>query len=409
MREFAIVAAALALGTLVSPALAFAQASGGTLQSQINSQNQEITQLTQEIAQYQSEIKSADANKKTLQSAINGLNLQLSAVKAQASVTQHQIAITQLQIQQLGVTIATTQGSIDDDQAALAENIRSLQQADNQPLVLSLFSSESLGEAWDDASQVLQVQQGVESEVQALQTQKTSLATTQAASKQKQTTLTAQKQALTTQQQSLASTAQTKAQLLTQTNNSETAYQKLLAQAQAELAAFSTFAQNAGGSGILTNQTSCDSWGCYYNQRDSAWGNMDLSGTNDRLASDGCLVTSMAMVLTHYGYADVNPITINANPSNFSAVGGLLLYTINVDGVSATRKTAAIDATLATGNPVIVGIYAYGGTHYIVFTSGSKGNYIMRDPYIPNGKDISFNAHYSLKDIFGISKVVIAS
>ena len=85
------------------------------------------------------------------------------------------------------------------------------------------------------------------------------------------------------------------------------------------------------------------------------------------------------------------------------------MITINVDGVSATRKTAAIDATLATGNPVIVGLNAYGGTHFVVFVSGSKGNYVMRDPYIANGKDISFSADYSMKEIFSMAKVVISS
>ena len=74
--------------------------------------------------------------------------------------------------------------------------------------------------------------------------------------------------------------------------------------------------------------------------------------------------------------------------------------------MTATRKTAAIDATLATGNPVIVGLNAYGGTHFVVLVSGSNGNYLMRDPYITNGNNISFSAHYSLRNIFSISKVV---
>jgi hypothetical protein len=85
------------------------------------------------------------------------------------------------------------------------------------------------------------------------------------------------------------------------------------------------------------------------------------------------------------------------------------LTTIVVDGATITRKEAAIDATLATGNPVIVGVHAYGGTHYIVFVSGSKGNYVMRDPYIAEGKDVSFAEHYSLRNIFSIQKVAITS
>ena len=115
------------------------------------------------------------------------------------------------------------------------------------------------------------------------------------------------------------------------------------------------------------------------------------------------------MVMTHYGYKDVTPVTINSNPANFATYyPAYLLITINVDGVSATRKSASIDATLASGDPIVVGLHAYGGTHYVVLISGNKGNYLMRDPYISNGKDISFTAHYSLRSIFAISKVQIS-
>ena len=57
---------------------------------------------------------------------------------------------------------------------------------------------------------------------------------------------------------------------------------------------------------------------------------------------------------------------------------------------------------------MIVGLNAYGGTHFVVLVSGSGGNYLMRDPYITNGDNISFSAHYSMRNIFSISKVVIA-
>ena len=78
-----------------------------------------------------------------------------------------------------------------------------------------------------------------------------------------------------------------------------------------------------------------------------------------------------------------------------------------MDGVTATRKAATIDATLATGNPVIVGLNAYGGTHFVVLVSGRAGNYIMRDPYITNGNNILFADHYSLRKVFSVAKVVI--
>jgi peptidoglycan hydrolase CwlO-like protein len=380
-----------------------------SLQSQIDANNAQIATLNQQIATYQAELQQVGANKKTLQAAINTLDLQRSKVQTQVAVTEQQIGITKLQIQQLGGEITDTQQTIASEQAALAANLITLQKADNQPLIMQVLSSATLSQTWDDVNATLQMQHAIQNSMQTLQAQESALADSQVATQQKQTTLTSQQQSLASQQQSLVATEQSKDQLLTETNAQESTYEKLLAAAEAQLNSFSAFTQNAGGSKLLGNQTICDAWGCYYNQRDSAWGNDSLDGTKYNLASDGCLVTAMAMVMTHYGYHDVTPVTINSDPSNFAAYyPAYLLATINVDGVSATRKAAAIDATLAGGNPVIVGLNAYGGTHYVVFISGANGNYIMRDPYITDGKDISFSAHYSMKDIFGVTRVIIS-
>jgi hypothetical protein len=285
----------------------------------------------------------------------------------------------------------------------------SLQKADAKPLIEQMLSSGGLVQTWNDLNETLQIQNGIQNEMQTLKEEKGTLTNSQNATQQQQNTLTAQQQSLTAQQQSLVSTEQSKAQLLTETNAQEVTYQNLLAAAQAQLNSFSAFAANAGGSKLLGNQTVCDSWGCYYSQRDSAWGSLPLDGTRYTMAADGCLVTAMAIVLTHYGYRDVTPETINANPNNFAAYyPAYLLTSISVDGATATRKTSAIDATLATGNPVIVGIKAYGGTHFVVLVSGSRGSYVMKDPYIANGNNISFTANYTMRSIFAIAKVVIS-
>jgi peptidoglycan hydrolase CwlO-like protein len=420
-KLFAVCAGLCAI-LVLSPTMAAAQSAGtattststaasnSSLQAELNANNQQMAILNQQIAQYQAELQQVGANKKTLQAAINSLDLQKNKVQTQISLTQTQIKNTQLEIQQLGGQITSTQQTIATDQTALGAYMRSLQKADAKPLIVQMLSSGGLVQTWDDLNQTLQIQNGIQNEIQSLGQQKTELATTQIASEQKQSTLTAQQQSLTAQQQSLVSTEQSKSQLLTETNSQEATYEKLLAAANAELNSFSAFAANAGGSKLLGNQTICDSWGCYYNQRDGAWGNDPLDGTRFSMAADGCLVTSMAMVLTHYGYKDVTPVTINSNPNDFTAYApAYLLTTINVDGVTATRKTAAIDATLATGNPVIVGIDAYGGTHFVVLVSGSKSHYIMKDPYITNGNDISFTDHYTLRSIFSIVKVIISS
>ncbi|MDE2589180.1 MAG: hypothetical protein KGL95_05900, partial [Patescibacteria group bacterium] len=69
-----------------------------------------------------------------------------------------------------------------------------------------------------------------------------------------------------------------------------------------------------------------------------------------------------------------------------------------------------IDATLASGNPVIVGISYDGGPypdHFVVFVSGSGGNYTMNDPFTPNGHNISFRGKYPNVRIVEEDKVSI--
>ena len=407
------IAAAYAAATTATTAPAAANATttanaSSSLQAQLNANDQQIAALDQQIATYQAELQQVGANKATLQAAINSLDLQRSKVQAQVNVTQLQINATHLQIQQLGGEITDTQATITTDQAVLGDYLRILQKATDQPLIVQVLSSDNLADAWNDVNETLQMEDAIQGKMQTLKAQKSDLADSQTASREKQQSLASQQQSLASQQQSLASTVQSKSQLLTETNAQESTYEKLLAAAEAQLNSFSTFSTNAGGSKLLSNQTNCDAWGCYYNQRDAAWGSDPLDGTKYTLASDGCLVTALAMVMTHYGYKDVTPVTINSNPANFAAYyPAYLLVTINVDGMTVTRKTAAIDATLATGNPVIIGLKAYGGTHYVVLVSGSKGNYVMRDPYITNGDDVSFSANYSTRSIFGISKVLI--
>jgi peptidoglycan hydrolase CwlO-like protein len=383
--------------------------SSGNLQTQIDSDNRQIAALNQQIAEYQKQINQAGADKKTLQTAIKKLDLQRSEVETQVAATQSQINSTQLQIQQLGNQIQNTKQTITTYQDSLAKDIEAIHQQDDQPVLFQLLSSGSLSDFWDNFEQTAQVQNAVRNQTQRLQAEEVILANTQSAARQKQDALSAQNQQLAAQKQSLNETVQSKNQLLAETNNKESSYQKLLAQAEAELKSFSNFTKNAGGDQLLSNQTVCDAWGCYYNQRDSLWGGEPLDGTGYTMAGDGCLVTVMAMVMTHYGYRNVTPAIINANPNNFAAYfPAYLLNTISVGAVTATRKTATIDATLATGNPAVIGMSVYGGTHFVVLVSGSNGNYIMRDPYIPNGKDIIFSSYYNLGEIYSISSVVIS-
>ncbi|NNM84117.1 hypothetical protein HKL94_02800 [Candidatus Parcubacteria bacterium] len=368
-----------------------------------------IQSLQAEIATDEQQIAVLGTKKVTLQSTINTLTLRQKELATQIRLTQAQIISENQKIGDLTVSIGDTETNIAASQDAIAKALRDVAEGETVPVIAQLISSNSLSDAWQTADTVLQFNRALGNNITDLRNAQVMLSTNRNQVTAEKTKLVSLQADLSAQNKSVAQNKAQQQQLLAQTKNSEANFQKLLAAAKAELTSFSAFTTAAGGSKLLANQTVCDGWGCYYNQRDALWGNLPLNGTRYRLASDGCLVTSMAMVLTHYGYRNVTPVTINSNPDNFLAgVTGDMLFTTYVDGIKATRIASIIDRTLATGNPVIVGLHAYGGTHFVVLVSGRRGSYVMRDPYVANGNDISFSSHYRLGSIYAINKVVIS-
>jgi len=181
--------------------------------------------------------------------------------------------------------------------------------------------------------------------------------------------------------------------LLTVTNDT-------LERAQAQLEAIRSFVASLGGATILPHQEYHDSWGSYYNQRDANWGNNTIGSSGQSISNVGCLVTSVAMVLSHYGRS-VTPADVAATNGAFVPGTAYMYYQpwsvggATVNRTSVSISTSSIDSELSQGHPVIVGVYS-GPAHFVVLKSGSNGNYTMNDPFIENGHDISFSSHYSV-------------
>ena len=397
----------LGFSIIASASAAHAQ-SVTNLQTQIDAQAQQMNSLKADIAAYQKQINILAAKKNTLQSTISSMALSQKQLAIKIRMTQNEIDSANLRIRELTLSMGDKETSIAADQIAIGKALQNVAENDQSSFIAMIISSNSLRDAWQAVDDAVQFNRALANNISNLRAVRTTLAANRSQITAMKTNLLSLQSQLTAQNRSLTESKIAQQQLLAQTKNSESNYQRLLAAAQAELESFSTFVTAAGGSKLLTNQTVCDAWGCYYNQRDALWGNIPINGTKYRFASDGCLVTAMAMVLTHYGYRNVTPLTINSNPSNFAAYyPALLLFTTYVDGISATRIASTIDATLSTGNPVIVGLRAYGGTHFVVLVSGQRGNYIMRDPYVANGNDISFSSHYAVRNIYAVEKVII--
>lgn len=351
----------------------------------------------------------------SLQGQANTLSSQIDTMNNQINLTQAQIYATEQQISDLTLDIDTTSQKITNISSSLNSLtnvllnrvVATYEVGAIQPLQVLLTSS-TVGDFLKRLNYLRIAQDHDKRLIFDTVQAKNDYQNQQNIFIDKKKQVEALKEQLDAYNTQLATEKTQKQQLLAQTQGSEATYEQLLSQARAQLAGFQNFVSANGGASILTNQTVCDSWGCYYNQRDSQWGNIGINGTSTSIAEAGCLMTSMAMVITHYGH-NVTPLDVNA-PGNFFSNTAYMLFTIHVAGTTASRISAQIDATLSGGDPVIVGISYDGGPiadHFVVLTSGSGGNYTMNDPFTPNGHMIPFTSHYSINSIVEIERVSI--
>jgi len=357
---------------------------------------------------WQRKIDQARSEANTLQSAIDIINGQIRIQSLKIQQTAAEIAALEKEITELSERIEGLAISLDRLSGVLIERIRESYKQSRLPYKNNFFTVDSFNSFVSQyryiniaQNQTLDIMKKTELQRLTYNQQKELKETKQKEVEQKRKELQSQKNILSSQKAS-------KDELLKQTKNSEAVYQQKLAELNAQLASFSRFASTIGIS-LLTNQTKCDSWGCYYSQRDAQWGNMYLSGSPYTMASSGCLATSVAMVATHYGKS-LDPAQV-ANSSVFAS--GDLGKNITVNGVNISRTAAScgksiscLDSVLAEGKPVIIRLFD-GNNHFIVIKEKKDGQYIMHDPAIENGNDKNFTDHYSLSDISRIDRVSI--
>jgi len=375
------------------------------------STSQQASDLQRKIAELEGKLSEARSKESSLTS-------QIEVMDSQIKLTEYRIDATQQQITELTLDIDSATKRMDSLETSLGQVTKTLinrivatyQIGAAEPMQV-LMASDNVADLASRANYLRIVQAHDKKLLYDTQQARNDYANQKTIFEDKKKKIEGLKSQLEAFNKDLDSQKADKKRLLAETQGDEENYQRLLAQAKAQLAGFSNFAISQGGASLLSNQTVCDDWGCYYNQRDSQWGASSLNGTQYTIASDGCLMTSMAMVYTHFGHRSVTPLTINSNPNNFASYyPAYLKYTITADGATASRVGSSIDSELSAGRPVVVGISYDGGPipdHFVVLVSGSGGNYLMNDPFTPNGHNIPFTDKYSVGSIREIDKVVM--
>jgi peptidoglycan hydrolase CwlO-like protein len=363
-----------------------------------------IEELNKQIAEYQAQIARLNSEANTLSNQIAQYDAQIALTTLKISQTEDKILLLSGRINQLQSSLTAL------SEAFASRAVETYKLTKLQEPFIMLLTSHNLATAFSSYHYLQKIQQSDHDLLVRLGNAQGTY------ENEKRNQQDLQKE-LQSQQKVLGAQKTAKNTLLAQTKNDEKRYQQLLNEARSQLAAFSRFISSHGGASILTGQTRCDSWGCYYNQRDSEWGNLAIGNSNSSMAEFGCLITSMAMVTTHYG-KHLKPSDIATTASVFFGNTAYMIQgSWSASGVTTSRSRVCtncqtsvalqkIDNEVSAGRPVVVGLFS-GPDHFIVLKAKSGNDYIMNDPFLENGGDRMFSEKYSLSNIKTVDYVSV--
>lgn len=390
---------------------------------------EEMEDLKGEIEELEEKLSETRGKKTTLQNEIAYMDNQIYLTNLRINETRSRLYAKGKELEELNIDIDKLQERIFTLDELLEEQRRVLQQRARESYKSSRFSTfELLFGAPNlarliDRIKYLRVLEKKDQELidqmestrgdyaeqkDLLEVKKVEVEAVKAEIESYQRTLEAQKEQLAGQRRE-------KENLLAATKNDEQKYQELLREARAELAAMRAFVSAQGGATLLSGQTECDDWGCYYNQRDKNWGTYNLGDSSYSVAGYGCLISSVAMIATHYGYDGVTPKDIALVDSNF--VPGLGYLYVGSAGDPLEDKdedfifyrkqwgASSLDSLLDDG-PVIAKVLAFGGTHFVVIKEKKDGEYIMKDPWYEGANNVPLSKYYSKSSITRIDRVI---
>ena len=133
-----------------------------------------------------------------------------------------------------------------------------------------------------------------------------------------------------------------------------------------------------------------------FKQNDPAWGDQKLGTTDFSMASTGCTVSALAMVIASKGI-QIDPALLNKELTRHKAFTkeGLLIWS-GVKAVTNNQFAAyledkpthkLIDKQLSQGNPVIAKVLCGDQVwHWVLITGKAGKDYLIHDPLFSGGE-----------------------
>jgi murein DD-endopeptidase MepM/ murein hydrolase activator NlpD len=201
------------------------------LQSSIDSLSSKIQALDKEIADFNKKINATQGEAKTLKAALASLELRRNALAKEIDRTRLKISQTQSSITVTVEKIGITENKLNQNKNALAETLRSIVYQDETvpPFIRTLSDGSRLSDMIEELKRSSDISKAIGQKVEALTTAKLDLNAQKSSYESSKHQLESLNAALTDQKQLVEANTKEKNTLLTQTQNKETEYQKLLA------------------------------------------------------------------------------------------------------------------------------------------------------------------------------------
>lgn len=208
------------------------------IQQQIADHNKKISDLEAEISKYQAQLNALGNQHATLASSIKALDITRAQLNTKIKSLQQQISALNLELNQLSRQINDKQKAITLNKRVLSKSLLTIAQSDQTTVVEQVFSSEDLGTAWSAVDANVTLNNALRDQTDTLVKVKKDLTDQQQMVTKTQAKLVSVTTDLGTQKKAVDVTVSQKSELLKQTKNQESSYQKLIATKRAQQKVF---------------------------------------------------------------------------------------------------------------------------------------------------------------------------
>lgn len=215
-----------------------AQREADAIREKITNKNSELEQIKAEIENTQKQVDATHGETKTLQGAVKSLDIEGQKMSSNIKLTENRLETTNLNIDRIGLDMVSTENKMTKSEAAIAEILRTTEQAESRSIVETVLSKNNLSDIMDESFQLGQFRDKISARLDELKKYREDLLAKKAEREGEKKKLVGYKVQLVDQKIILDNTKKEQKDLLIATRNKETNYRKILEQNIAKKEAF---------------------------------------------------------------------------------------------------------------------------------------------------------------------------